>query len=406
VALFRRSPAERELTNEVSDPRERLVRIAYAAAAFDGGAPAETLKTQFPQVLFEPALGDDFTEALARVDVVIATADGGKPQEIERLCADLRRCEKRGRVIVFLSQPKVETTRRIVREGAGDVLLAPISEPALAATLERILAGVGRPASDGGREGHVVSLLKAGGGVGATALGAQVAAMVAESGQAPRVCLVDLDVQFGMAAVYLDVTDSITMGEVLAAAGSPAEIGFATQLAPHASGARVLAAPPAFLPLEAISLDLVDGLISALRRDFDLVLLDLPSAWTAWTNRALSQSDQIVLVTNLSVPHAHLTHRQFGLLRTQGLERVPVTLVCNRYGGDAPAGISLRAVASAIGRDFDVQIPEDRKLMGEAVNQGAVISAIRRGSKLEKGLRQLVSEISAARAAKHNARRA
>jgi Flp pilus assembly CpaE family ATPase len=208
-----------------------------------------------------------------------------------------------------------------------------------------------------------------------------------------------------MAAVYLDITDSITMGEVLAAAGSPSEIGFAAGLRPHASGARVLAAPPAFLPLEAVSASLIDGLITALRRDFDLVLLDLPSAWTAWTNRALRQSDQIVLVSNLSVPHAHLTHRQLGLLKTQGLDQVPVTLVCNRHGGDSPVSISMRAVNMAIGRDFDVLIPEDRKLMGEAVNQGAAISAIRRGSKLEKALRKLVAEISAVRAAKHSTRR-
>lgn len=407
MALFSRLSAAREPTRDVADPRERLVRLAYDVAAFDGRAPSETLKSQFPQVLFEPGAGESFQTALERVDVVIAAADGAKPNEIDRLCAGLRGCERRGRVVVFLSNPDVETTRRIVREGAGDVLLSPISEPALAATLERILAAMGRPDSAGGvASGHVVSLLKAGGGVGATAIAAQVAAMVAENGKAQRVCLVDLDVQAGMAAVYLDVTDSITMAEVLAAEGSPSEIGFAAGLGKHASGVRVLAAPHAFMPLEAITMEVIDGLIIALRRDFDLVLLDLPSAWTAWTNRALRQSDQIIMVTNLSVPHAHLTHRQLDLLASQGLSHVPVTVVCNRCGGDAPAAISKRAVEQAIGRPFDVLIPEDRKLMSEAVNQGAAISAIRRGTKLEKALRQLVGEISAVRTAKSSMREA
>jgi Flp pilus assembly CpaE family ATPase len=246
-------------------------------------------------------------------------------------------------------------------------------------------------------------VLKAGGGVGATAIAAQVAAMVASTGNASRVCLVDLDLQFGMAAVYLDIADSITMGEVLEAGGSPSEVAFTSQLAPHSSGAKVLGAPKAFLPLDAIDGRLIDGLLIALRRDFDLVLLDLPSAWTTWTLEVLRQADQVVMITNLSVPHAHIVQRQIGVLQSQGIDLKSLTLLANRVGGDAPTNISLRAVEAAIGRTFDVTVPEDRKLMNEAVNQGAAITALRRGSKLEKALRQVVGLISAARLAKTEA---
>jgi len=405
LALFSRTPVAQERAKEVGDPRERLVRLAYAADAFDGGPPPASLRALFPQVSFEPNVDESFAGALERVDVVIATADGAKPNDVEKLLSNLRCCDRRERVIIFLTHAEVETTRRIVREGAGDVLLAPISEPALAATLERILSGVGQVGSRGGRSGHVVSILKAGGGVGATSVAAQVAAMVAEGGHDHRVCLVDLDVQLGMVALDLDVTDSITIGEVVAAAGSPTEIRFAERLTPHSSGVRVLAAPQAFMPLDAIGGELIDGLVLALKRDFDLVLLDLPGAWTNWTSRALRQSDQIVMVTNISVPHAHMTHRQLRLLSAQGLDNVPLTLVCNRCGGDAPTAISTRSMEGAVGRTFDVTIPEDRKLMNSAVNEGAAITQLRRGTKLEKALRQLVSAISAARVARANSRR-
>jgi pilus assembly protein CpaE len=404
VALFRRI-SEGEPTKEVEDPRSRVIRVAYAAAAFDGAAPPDSFRSQFPQVVFEPLQGEGFTVALRRADVAITTADGADAQAIERLCAELRHFERAGQVVVFLANPSVDIARRIVREGAGDVLTAPLSEHALAATLERIIAGLRRPAAGGGRSGHVAALLKAGGGVGATMIGAQLAAMVAAGREAPRVCLVDLDVQFGNAAVYLDISNSITMGEVLAAGGDPTEIGFTERLAPHSSGARVLAAPPAFLPLEAISLDLISSLISALRRDFDLVLLDMPTAWTAWTNNAIRLSDQILMITNLSVPHALLVRRQLDLLRTQGLDSAPITLICNRYGGDAPSSIPARSAASAIGRPFDVMIPEDRRLVNEAVNQGAALWTIRRESKVEKALRLVVNQINAARVASQTAGR-
>lgn len=393
--------AVREPVKEISDPTSRQTRLGYDPVAFDGKPPPASLKELFPNVLFEPTGGAPFDDALSRFDLLIAAIDAAKAQEVETLCANLRDNARRGRVIVFLSHASVETTRRLVREGAGDVLVAPISEPALAAALERILATLDRPVvvSNSGEQGHVVAMLKAGGGVGSTAIAAQIATLVASTGRASKVCLVDLDLQFGMAATYLDIAGSITMGEVLAAGGSPSEVAFTSELAPHSSGAKVLGAPKAFLPLEAIDNELVDGLLTALRRDFDLVLLDLPSAWTSWTSRVLHQADQIVLVTNLSVPHAHITQRQLGVLQSQGIDARAITLVCNRHGGDAPASISVRAVENAIGRSFDVTIPEDRKLMNEAVNQGAAIASLRRGSKLEKALRDLIAKISAARIA-------
>jgi len=46
-----------------------------------------------------------------------------------------------------------------------------------------------------------------------------------------------------------------------------------------------------------------------------------------------------------------------------------------------------------------VVAPEERKVMNEAINQGVALSAIRRGSKLERSLRQLADRVAPARAA-------
>lgn len=406
MALFSRMISVREPVQEFDDPNARLTRLGYDVAAFDGKAPPESLKALFPDVLFQPIGSEAFGDALGQVDLMIAAVDATKARDLEALCADLRANPRRGRVIVFLSHANVEVTRRLVREGAGDVLVAPISESALAASLERIMATLDRPATvKRGPSGHVVAIVKAGGGVGATAIAAQVAALVASSGQASRVCLVDLDLQFGMAMTYLDISGSITMGDVLAAGGSPSEVAFTADLAPHSSGAKVLGAPKEFLPLEAVTSALIDGLLEALRRDFDLILVDLPSVWTNWVGQVTRKADQLVLVTNLSVPHAYVTQRQLSVLRDQGIDPESVTLVCNRLGGDAPPPLSVRSVEGAIGRSFDVTIPEDRKLMGEAVNQGTAITSLRRGSKLEKALRQLIGLISARRLATAQAAR-
>ena len=129
-------------------------------------------------------------------------------------------------------------------------------------------------------------------------------------------------------------------------------------------------------------------------RDFATSLVDLPSAWTAWTNRALQISDGIVLVTHLSVPHINLVKRQLRALAAQRLDSVPLTLVCNQVNAEQQAIVSVKAAEKAIGRDFDVVIPEDSRLMDEAIAQGCEISAVRRGSKLEKAIVELTGKIA------------
>ena len=146
-------------------------------------------------------------------------------------------------------------------------------------------------------------------------------------------------------------------------------------------------------PLELLGPTEIDPLIAGLRRDFGLTLIDLPSVWTAWTNRVLQLADRIVLVTNLSVAHIHLVRRQLAAIEAQGLGDRPLTLVCNALAPDQTASLSLKAGERALGRPFDVVIPEDRKVMNDALNQGLEIASIKRGTKLEKAIALLADRI-------------
>lgn len=386
------------VADEPSFPSPATRHLTFDPAAFADGAPSQALRGQFPQLQFSSLGGAWTSGSLKGADVLLVAVDGASPVDVDGLCINLRESGRADQVVICLTNADLATTRRLIREGAADVLPAPVSEPALAATLERIVGRLETAAPLPAAGGQVVSFLKAGGGVGSTAIAVQVAAILADNGRGPRVCVVDLDVQFGSAAMYLDVQDSITIGQVLSTHGELSEMGFASALRPHASGARILGAPAEFVPLDALTPSVVDALISALKRDFDIILLDLPTAWTAWTYRALRQSTRIVLVSQLTVPHAHLIRRQLNLIETQRLEDIPITLVCNRCGGDNPTGVSLRSVAGAVGRPFDVTVPDERKLMNEAINQGVALSTLRRGSKLEKALVQL-GELIAPKAA-------
>jgi pilus assembly protein CpaE len=360
--------------------------------AIDGVGRLASLAAHFPHITFEP-LGPTWPDRTpAKIDVLFVRVSGLDADEVEAAVRRLRARRHGLKVVIALRDANVTTTRLLMREGAADVLPAPVSEPALALSLERLLA-TGAVATSHTKAGEVVAVLKAGGGVGATALAVQVAALVAQRG-AGAVCLADLDLQFGGAALYLDLPEAVTITDCLSS-GSLSETPFAEALATHRTGARLLAAPRDMVALETLGPADITALVAGLRRDFPLTIVDMPSAWTAWTNQLLTLADRIVLVTHLSVPHVQMVNRQLRVLSSQMLEDRPLILVCNALSSEQTASVSIKAAERALDRAFDVVIPEDRKTMTAAINQGLELSAVRRGTKLEKAIAELADKVAA-----------
>jgi pilus assembly protein CpaE len=358
-------------------------------------AQASGMATLFPRIRFE-FLGDSLRDIPADLDILFVSVDGAAPENIEQAVRQCRLHPAALRTVFVLHHAEISNTRALLQSGAVDVLPAPVGEAALALCLERLVAR-GRPAHVAPRSaGQLVAVLKAGGGVGATSLAVQAGLMAAvRAGEAGSVCFADLDLQFGSAALYLDMAEALTVSDCLAVGEFLGDTQFATALAAHRSGMRLLAAPRDVTALDALTPQLTDALLTALRRDFTLTIADLPPVWTPWTYRALQMAARIVLVTRLSVPHVHLVRRQLNLFALQKLDAIPLTLVCNAVNNDRQNMLSVRAAERAIGRPFDIVIPEDSRVMETACNQGLDIAAVRRGTRLEKTTALLADAMTA-----------
>jgi len=289
---------------------------------------------------------------------------------------------------VVLEDVGVANSRRLLSLGAADILAAPLTESALTLSLERIMRGSvttpGRPRS----EGTVVAMMKAGGGVGASFLASQMGALLARQDGA-RVAIADMDIQFGVISEYLDTDPSFTVADIIGNAAAFSEASFSSALAEHKSGCRILGAPKDVTPLESVTPAHVETMILGLRKAFATTLVDLPSDWTQWSYRALQMADRIVLVTQLSVPHMQLVKRQLRVMAAQRLDQKPIHLVINAASSDQLASLPVKVAEKAIGRTFDLVIPEDRRTASLATNQGVEIGEVKSGSRLAAAIGQL-----------------
>ena len=337
---------------------------------------------------FQPISGDAPPALIKTLDALIIPGDLGP--RLEGLLTETAALVK---TIVVLEDTSIAASRRLFSLGATDILAAPLTESSLILSLERLIRTSTPPVSTPRPDGSVISMLKAGGGVGASFLASQMAAHLARRNTG-RVSIADLDIQFGAVAEYLDVAQSLTAADIITNPAAFSETALLNALVEHGSGCRILGAPKDVTPLESLGAAHIETLVSSLRRTFAVSLLDLPSVWTQWSYRALQLSDRIVLVTHLSVPHMQMVRRQLRLLAAQKLDDKPLTLVLNAVTGDQLAALSVKSAEKAIGRSIDLVIAEDARTANLAVNQGVEIPYVRRGAKIAVSIESLCSLVT------------
>ena len=286
----------------------------------------------------------------------------------------------------------IQDVRQLMRLGVVDFVPQPITKADLQAALSLAASKRKASGSSSERKGKVISIMKGGGGVGATSLAAQAGCFLAAdyAKRDKQVCLIDLDIQRGISALYLDTDDRVGLGDLIE---SPERLdsslldGSTTK---HDSGLHLLASPREVLPLEIMTPEFVAALIDVAREIYEVVLIDMPPVWNEGMYTALERSDLILLVTQLSVPGIRQTRHQLDTLRMQGLLDVETQLVLNRYEKGWNRAVQLKEAEKALGRRIDHCVPNDYKTMSEALNQGVSINRIKMRSKLEKGIRQMI----------------
>ncbi|SOD93487.1 AAA family ATPase [Caenispirillum bisanense] len=335
-------------------------------------------------------------------DVVVVDADLDDDGDIDALTALMAGPLARTPMVVTTRGASVAGMRRLMRLGIADVVPQPIQRQELLAAIR--LAHSRRPAPPRGPDtrrpkGLVTALLKGGGGSGATTLAVNLAGVLAARATRPEaVGLLDLDLQFGACALYMDLEPRLGSLEVMQAGHRLDAELLASAAARHRSGVAVLAAPPAPMPLDAVDPDQAARLIEVARRQWDGVVIDLPQAWTPWTRSVLGACDVIVLVTQMTVPNIHQAARQIETLAAEGLAETPLVTVVNRMAPPRLFGKPdlVKRAEKTLGVPLAHFVPSDWKAVSAAVDTGATLVEDRSAKPVRKAVEALAAAVAAA----------
>lgn len=331
-------------------------------------------------------------EIFSGVDVLLLDVDPGSSEEIATLSAIVSERFPDTPVVATAANASLHDVRQLMRLGVVDVVPQPVMPSDLGTAIDYAVRS--RAKSDGGESerGRIVSVLKAGGGVGATTLAVQAGYLMAHrfKGEDRKVCLLDLDLQFGNASLYMDIDNRVGLSDIIETPERMDSSLLQSLMGHHESGLDILAAPRDVLPLDSVDSGTVDNCLKVATELYRYVLVDLPGVWCEWSLQALRKSDMILLVTELSVPHVRRTRRQLEQLVSHGLVDIPVKVVVNRFEKGWGKSVSAKEAAKAMSRGIDYFVTSDYKLVSDAINQGVPLSKIVRRSKVEKSIAELV----------------
>ncbi len=324
-------------------------------------------------------------------DVLVVEVDAGDARALDAFERFVREHSGRLPVIGAVRDATVPITRAMLHAQAVDVLPIPFSAVDLLQSVERgrERLAVLRPDS-ARRGGRVVTFIGALGGTGATCVATQAAAMWAASA---NVLLIDLDVQFGNAALYLNVRSQLSLADIVDV-GDRLDVELLRSVAErHPSGLSVITCPPDILPLDSLTPEFIDRLIAMATEAYDVVILDVPGVWVSWSLSALQKSDLIVMLTTLSVAGIHQSRRQLELLDANGLAD-RLRLVANRVPTPIMGKLDLTEPEKLLRRRFAATIANDWSAMSTAIDEGRTVSSVKMRSRLEKDLRALVGMLA------------
>jgi pilus assembly protein CpaE len=330
---------------------------------------------------------------------IVAIEFGGKPVDSLALLKQLRTRAPRAVSFAACADSSVGLIRAALIAGANDFLSLPLQRQELDKALIKLTqAGLERRA--GGINGEVITICGARGGLGATTLAVNLAVRLAGRTGA-KVALVDLDLQRGDVAAFLNLAPVQSLSAMTTTRGEIDELFLQDAMTRHPSGVFVLAAPALIEEADAVGHPEVEMGLNMLRSQFGYTVIDTARTITPATLAAFEGSDRILLLTDLSVPGVRAARRLVDLF---GRLNIPIDRVEWLVTMATQGPVSLPDAVRTIGKSPFLTIPSDPALANELMNAGTPLNGTR-GSALAVSIEALAGKLIGGEAAGKPARR-
>ncbi len=310
------------------------------------------------------------------------------------------------KVILIAEDVTPAALHSLLRQGADEFVPYPLPEGELAQAINRVRAveeaptpAVNAPQLKAGaqKDGALIVVHGLAGGTGATTLAVNLAweLACADKDDAPSVCLLDLDLQFGAVATFLDLPRREVVYEMLADTETMDEEIFGQALLTYEDKLQVLTAPTDMLPLDLVTSEDITKILDIARNQFDYVIVDMPSTLVQWSETVLNSAHVYFAMLELDMRSAQNTLRFKRALQSEDLPVEKLRYVMNRAPKftDLNAKGRVKRMAESLSISIDVNLPDGGKPITQANDHGLPLANSAPKSPLRREIAKLAASI-------------
>ncbi|WP_321433247.1 AAA family ATPase [Trichococcus flocculiformis] len=280
-------------------------------------------------------------------------------------------------IIMLESELLEETMHNALFSGAKDVLVKPLEPEKVASAIYRIHQLSERKAALQNNAvnkkvrkrdlGQVYTVFSTKGGVGKTFVSINLAASLAKK-QDARVVLLDLDLDFGNAALALNLFPKFTISDVVDDIRNIDSDLIESYLMPHESGIKVLPANLQQQMNDYMNAEHIRIILESLRESFDYIVVDMPARFVDKVMPALALADTLLVVTTPEISSVRNVKALLATLMDLNFPQSKVKIILNKeqIRGD----IKQKDIELTLNKKVDAAIGFDYQKVLSSLNRG------------------------------------
>jgi pilus assembly protein CpaE len=300
-------------------------------------------------------------------------------------------CDPSTKVVIIGRANDVELYRELMRRGASEYLVAPLTPLQLIEVVSGLYLD-----PQAAPIGRVVSFVSARGGAGSSTLAHNVGWTIAEALNI-NTTIVDLDVPFGTAGLNFNEEPTQGVADALSAPERLDDVLLDRLLVKRGDHLSLFTTPASLEREVNAPAEAYEAAIDAVRATTPCVVVDLPHVWTPWVKAALVSADELIIVATPDLASLRNAKNLVDLVRQGRPNDPPPKYVLNQVGQPKRPEIPVKDFAETIGYEPVCVIPFDPQLFGTAANNGQMLIEVQPKSPSADAIRKL-AEVATGRA--------